>query len=112
MRIFFIISLIIYFVSVLNVSYASNFQRGETFDATISYDGFDKYRVDLSLVPGLNWIKTIACIEIIIFEDVLIEPWYSGNEIAGGFFYIKDDYSPKEDWESCQITGFYSYEPE
>ncbi len=89
-----------------------DFQRESEFESTITYKSFDLYKVEISLNPNIKWIKTIACTEFIFFEDVIIEPWSKNGKVVGGFFYVVADDLPREDWESCQIGGFYSYKPE
>jgi hypothetical protein len=88
------------------------FQRESEFEATITYKSFGLYKIDISLYQNIKWIETIACVEILIFDDVIIEPWSKNGRIVGGFFYVVDDEMPREDWESCQITGLYRNKPE
>lgn len=107
----FFIFLYIFFINI-NISYSNNFSKGNEFDATISYESYDLFRVNLSMVSGLNWIKTIACIEILVMDDVIIQPWYLDGKISGGFFYIIDNDKPRDEWDDCEITGFYRNKPE
>ena len=75
-------------------------------------ESFELYKVDLSTLPNLNWIKTIACVEILVMDDVIIETYLKNGRLVGGFFYVIDRDKPRDEWDDCQITGFYSSKPE
>ena len=106
-----IFTFLLIFIFNINTANSNNFTKGNEFEATISYEEYDLFRVNLSTISGLNWIKTIACVEILIMDDVIIQPWYLDGKVAGGFFYIIDDDKPRNEWDDCQITGFYKNKP-
>jgi len=98
-------------IASVGVSWSADFQRGDEFEATITYNEMGLYQVHLSNMPGLKWIETMGCIELLILDDVLIEVVTSNGKAVGGFFYVVDSDEPREDWDNCQITGFYRSKP-
>ena len=95
-----------------SVNADGHFRKVGEYEGTISYREYTLYEVHLSDMPELKWIKTIACVEILVYDEVQIDVWGDTNgETVGGFFYIIDDYEPRDEWDQCQITGFYSSKP-
>jgi hypothetical protein len=91
---------------------SADVQKGNEFEATVTFKSFGVYKVDLSPIPNLHWITTPACVEILILDDVVIEPYLSNGKVVGGFFYVIDHDASRDDWEYCQISEFLSYRPE
>ena len=99
-----------------STSFAEDLYKDGEFEATLTYVSgvWNLYKVNLSTIPDLNWISTIACVELLLMDDVIIEVYKSSsmNRVVGGFFYVIDEDESRDEWDDCQITGFHKYRPE
>ena len=85
-----IILLLVLLIISVNVKdgSTSDFYKDGEFEATLTHTDWDLFEVNLSIIPNLNWISTIACVEILVMDDVIIETYKSRNrnKVIGGFF--------------------------
>ena len=92
-------------------AWSSDVQASGVFTATVAYEHQNTYKVHISPVSNLRWIKTAECDLELLFDDVIVEIYEKNGQRFGAVFKLVQEASAEEGPPECIVTGLFSEEP-